>query len=407
MRPFSLSFPLVGLTLLAAPQTPPPLASPILGQSALGHRTPAQRAAEGDAAAQFYIGRSYCIGAGVPVDFAQAAMWFRKAAEQGYVDAQCELGFLLQIGAGVPVDPSEALRWYRSAAERGHATAMDSLGAMYFRGEGTPVDRVRGFTYLVAAQACGVTYRLGEFEQQLTRDEITQAKRDAVTFLKNLHPLSGFLRTPLALPEPERVHVEKGDLEPPDPESPRERQAIIRLWQIQQDESPDRLERLTQLLKALAEQGSAHAQMQLGRAYEIGEGVPKDPSLAAQWYRKAAEQGYADAQYNLGIMYSEGDGVPKDTDEAQKWFSAAAASIKPPRSWSPAERLQHEIDSRGGRLQTSDEYAYRIFLIARNAGNPEAQALIDKLDKTLTKNQTAACRYYAEFAWVRIRPENP
>lgn len=45
----------------------------------------------------------------------------------------------------------------------------------------------------------------------------------------------------------------------------------------------------------LAEQGSARAQMNIGRMYERGEGVPQDQTAAAQWYRKAAEQSVNDA----------------------------------------------------------------------------------------------------------------
>jgi hypothetical protein len=45
------------------------------------------------------------------------------------------------------------------------------------------------------------------------------------------------------------------------------------------------------LWRPLAEQGSAQAQVNLGRLYENGEGVAQDPAAAMAWYRKAAEQG--------------------------------------------------------------------------------------------------------------------
>ena len=50
-------------------------------------------------------------------------------------------------------------------------------------------------------------------------------------------------------------------------------------------------------LRRKAEQGDAQAQYELGRAYSIGKGAPKDKAEAAKWYRKAAEQGHAEAQY--------------------------------------------------------------------------------------------------------------
>ena len=53
-------------------------------------------------------------------------------------------------------------------------------------------------------------------------------------------------------------------------------------------------------LKALADQGDAEAQNNLGLRYYNGEGVTKDYAEAVKWYRKAAEQGHAEAQFNLG-----------------------------------------------------------------------------------------------------------
>ena len=58
--------------------------------------------------------------------------------------------------------------------------------------------------------------------------------------------------------------------------------------------------------RALAEQGNAVAQNNLGYAYDNGFGVPEDDAEAVRWYRLAAEQGDADAQNNLGFMYANG-----------------------------------------------------------------------------------------------------
>ena len=41
-----------------------------------------QAAEQGDAAAQYTLGRLYELGRGVPKDEAKAAHWYRKAAEQ-------------------------------------------------------------------------------------------------------------------------------------------------------------------------------------------------------------------------------------------------------------------------------------------------------------------------------------
>lgn len=84
-----------------------------------------------------------------------------------------------------------------------------------------------------------------------------------------------------------------------------------------------------QILKPLAEQGDANAQINLGLIYRWGQGVPQDYGEAAKWWRKAAEQGHADVQVSLGTMYYFGLGVLQDYGQAHMWFNLAAASLPP------------------------------------------------------------------------------
>jgi len=41
----------------------------------------------------------YSLGQGVPQGYAQAAMWYQKAADQGNTDAQTDLGLMYERGA--------------------------------------------------------------------------------------------------------------------------------------------------------------------------------------------------------------------------------------------------------------------------------------------------------------------
>ena len=66
-------------------------------------------------------------------------------------------------------------------------------------------------------------------------------------------------------------------------------------------------------IRANAERGDAIAQAKLGAAYWAGNGVVKNPEVAAQWFHKAADQGDAFAQSSLGYMHAEGEGVPRDS----------------------------------------------------------------------------------------------
>ena len=49
-------------------------------------------------------------------DHAEAARWYRKAADQGYVNAQNNLGVMYQSGQGVPQDIVQAYMWWDLAA---------------------------------------------------------------------------------------------------------------------------------------------------------------------------------------------------------------------------------------------------------------------------------------------------
>ena len=78
------------------------------------------------------------------------------------------------------------------------------------------------------------------------------------------------------------------------------------------------------LSRALAQQGDAKAQADLGQMYERGAGVTQDFTEAANWYRRAAERGFARAQILLANLYDEGHGVPKDAWTAVKWLRLAS-----------------------------------------------------------------------------------
>ncbi len=77
-------------------------------------------------------------------------------------------------------------------------------------------------------------------------------------------------------------------------------------------------------LHALATKGDMNAQYKLGTRYYAGDGVIKDYSQSALWYRRSAEQGNIDAQYSLGNMYLMGEGIAQDDKQATHWYALAA-----------------------------------------------------------------------------------
>lgn len=66
--------------------------------------------------AQDYLGVFYATGQGVTKNYAEAAKWFRKAAEQNFAKAQSHLGLSYAEREGVPKDYVEGYRWVLLAA---------------------------------------------------------------------------------------------------------------------------------------------------------------------------------------------------------------------------------------------------------------------------------------------------
>lgn len=63
-------------------------------------------------------------------EYGEAAEWYHKAGELGYVQAQYALGDIYEFGEGVELNYSVALRWYRKAASQGHIHASAKLARL-------------------------------------------------------------------------------------------------------------------------------------------------------------------------------------------------------------------------------------------------------------------------------------
>jgi TPR repeat protein len=86
-----------------------------------------EKAAAGDAEAQYDLGAYYYDGRGVSRDFEEAYRWFLAAAEHGHPKAQANAGLMNYLGRGVPRDEAEACKWLALAAEAGDEGARVSL----------------------------------------------------------------------------------------------------------------------------------------------------------------------------------------------------------------------------------------------------------------------------------------
>jgi hypothetical protein len=173
-----------------APATPPTPVDPAL----------LAKATAGDVAAEVQAGDAYSAGNGSPrdarqraADYAQAAAWYRKAADQGNIAAQIHLAELYRDGRGVPRDMEQAVAWYRKAADKGDAGAQGSLGLLYSVGMGVPQDYIEAYYWLCLAAAIpGPNQAKYATNRQSVGEHITtdqqSAVEDRVAAWKAAHP---------------------------------------------------------------------------------------------------------------------------------------------------------------------------------------------------------------------------
>lgn len=153
-----------------------------------------------------------------------------------------------------------------------------------------------------------------------------------------------------------------------------------------------------EIMQPLAEMGHAQAQAILGLMHHKGDGVSKDNSKSARWFRAAAEQGHAAAQYNLGVMYSEGQGVTQDYSEAMRWYRAAAE-----QGYSSAQYNLGDMYRKGEEVSQDYSEAINWFRAAAKQGHAMAQGKLGALHvmgKGVIQDNIAA------HMWVNIASAN-
>ncbi len=88
-------------------------------------------AKQGDAEAQFKLGKSYCCGYGASYNTSKALYWMCRAGKQGHIDAIYEVARQLEAttDTGLPFTGQhfilEAYVWYRQAVDLGGHSLAD------------------------------------------------------------------------------------------------------------------------------------------------------------------------------------------------------------------------------------------------------------------------------------------
>lgn len=291
---------------------------------------------KGDPMAQCNLGYMYGTGQGVLQNYEKAIEWYQKAAAQGNLNAQQNLqavfyalsndltilrrdyclGILYEKGWGTATNYVMAAKHYLVAAQQGISEAQAQLGSMFATGAGLVLNLEQAIYWfkqaaqqgnMVAQKNLGRAYALGSGVQK----DLSQAIRwFGMVAQKNYECVEKNFQTVFKNLSEDRT-------------IPHRYYCLGRLyekgWGVQKDP-----EMALIYYQHAVQKMDLKAQYQLGVIWAQGTIVQKNMNTAFQYFHQAALQGDPKAQFQVGRMFAEGQGVTKDLAEAFQYFQQAA-----------------------------------------------------------------------------------
>ncbi|AQR63231.1 hypothetical protein BZG35_17435 [Brevundimonas sp. LM2] len=146
-------------------------------------------------------------------------------------------------------------------------------------------------------------------------------------------------------------------------------------------------------LTRAANLGEAQAQLKLAGLYQTGTtGLTVDLAESRQWARRAAEGGDAGGMHAYGMYLFDGVGGSRNRGEALSWLKKAADRGLVDSQYNVARLYENGDEG----IAPNPVQAYRWYLIAARAGDPQAQTAVDRLAPTIPAAQRQAARAQAE-----------
>jgi hypothetical protein len=250
-----------------------------------------RKAYSGDVTAQQELGLRYLLGEGVLADTLKGAFWIKRAAEQNSADAQYNLGILEFNGMGLPWNPFDAYKLFKGAAAQGMAEAQYILSMFLTENLVVPRNWEDAYQWLKKSAASGYApakEAVADFDARGLgkKHEEPDTKADTSSSKKKppVKQTLGFVFL--------------------DSEADTTTQSDATLLKDALREATPQLKRalgiskeptktidldsagLTAIREA-AEEGSPEALTILGRSYERGISIKKDPVTASMYYIRA------------------------------------------------------------------------------------------------------------------------
>ncbi|HYD17641.1 MAG TPA: hypothetical protein VEF76_04085 [Patescibacteria group bacterium] len=274
-------------------------------------------AAQGSAGAERLLGEAYLTGLAevdkrrrFPYDLAKGKALLQRAAEKGDKQAQYILGYALYYGQFEKIqDETAAHKWLQLASAQGHPGAARILGEQYWFGSGVERDFAKSLVFYQRAAEAGDVLAQYQLGFAYVNGDPDGAGKDPAKAAK------WFL-------------------------------AAARDGDVAKQESERFVERPE--TQSLFMEAIANSAWQLGRLYETGSGVEKDPARAALWYEQAALSQSREGAYYLAGAYERGEGVEKSPARAYFWYELARGNS---HSFGTMEDLTGKIADAIARLE--------------------------------------------------------
>ena len=146
-------------------------------------------------------------------------------------------------------------------------------------------------------------------------------------------------------------------------------------------------------LTRAANLGEPQAQLKLAGLYQTGEnGVATDLEEARMWARRSAEGDYPQGMHNYAMYLFEGVGGARNRPEALDWLKKAADRGLVDSQYNVARIYENGDEG----IAPNPTQSYRWYLIAARAGDPQAQAAVDRLAPTIPAAARQTARAQAE-----------
>jgi len=313
------------------------LAWPLAGSAQSVTDDPLYRLAKDfkDPTTWFLVARKFYLGKEYPLDKAEAANWFKKAADAGHSKAQWYLGRMYANGDGVKKDKNRAVKYLQQAHKGGQEEASYDLAMLYMNdGDAKPDFKTAAKWLTEAAQQdhAKAAFLLGKLavEGKIENYDLTQAEKwlrlasdlgveEANEYLSQLTKKKQQVDS-VKPGAAENAPNKSGKLESPAPFST----STVLVAQIRALVSPQTspssatdVNADLETLVAKALKGEAKAQFRLGMQLLRSDASRE---LAVEWLRKASNQNHAEASYQLGLIYRDGIGVQRNDSKAMELF---------------------------------------------------------------------------------------